>query len=227
MEKQDQLVDKTLRVLAQAGILDHVLIIGSWCAHFYKDYFSKIDYNPRIRTRDIDFLLSSRPTFKPATNLANILKSLGFETEFFGNGYMKLENVELSIEFLIPEVGPSRDKPYSVPSLKFNAQPLRHLSFLWNNPIECFVGKTRVYLPHPSDFSLQKLIVAHQRKKRDKAQKDRECAFEIIQALIASSETKRLIKSFVTLTKKEQKIVQSELEKSDLKNIITLFKESL
>lgn len=64
MEKsQYKLCMKTLRCLSDAGVLDELLLIGSWCVPFYKAYFSGITYFTEIRTRDIDFLV---PVFRGA-----------------------------------------------------------------------------------------------------------------------------------------------------------------
>lgn len=61
MEKQPELVIKVLKRMSEAGILDHILLIGSWCTSFYKDYFKGTDYAPTIKTRDIDFSDGLRP----------------------------------------------------------------------------------------------------------------------------------------------------------------------
>ena len=45
------------------GILNKILIIGSWCLSFYQDYFKGTDYRPIIKTRDIDFVVPLNPKF--------------------------------------------------------------------------------------------------------------------------------------------------------------------
>lgn len=57
MEKQYDLCLEVLRRLQKVGVLREVMIIGSWCIYFYRNYFSDIDYTSSIRTRDIDFLV--------------------------------------------------------------------------------------------------------------------------------------------------------------------------
>ena len=177
-----------LKRLADAGVLEGVLLIGSWCAGFYKEYFKDPEYNPRIRTRDIDFLLPIRPRFKSKVDLEELLGPLGFEMEFYGKGYMKLESDELALEFLIPEVGPHKEKPHEVPALKFNAQPMRHMSTLWRSPVRVNIDGIDVILPHPADFCVQKLVIAGRRKgaSREKGEKDRQTAFEVLDSLLKS-----------------------------------------
>jgi hypothetical protein len=170
VERQNKLVIQILTLLQNAGILDQVLLIGSWCAAFYKYYFSSIEYHPAIRTRDIDFLIPARHKFKRKLDLENVLKPLGFEIEFFAEGYMKLESEDLSIEFLTPEIGRSRTGPFRSPS-KTQRATLKAPSLLMRNPVMVKIGSVLVRLPHPADYALQKLIISGQRKRSAKAER--------------------------------------------------------
>jgi hypothetical protein len=213
VERQNKLVRDILKILSDAGVLNGVLLIGSWCASFYKGYFRDPEYNPRIKTRDIDFLLPIRPRFKSKVDLEELFTPLGFEIEFYGKGYMKLESEELALEFLIPEVGPHREKPHDVPALKFNAQPLRHISSLWRSPVTVNVDGIDVTLPHPADFCVQKLIIAGKRKgaSGEKAEKDRQTAFEVLDALLKGNGLRGLKKAIERISASERKSVLSEL----------------
>ena len=206
----------------QAGILDHVLLIGSWCTSFYKQYFSKVEFNPIIRTRDIDFLVNARPKFKGNVDLEEILRPLGFEVEFFGKGYMKLESDELSIEFLVPEFGRDHEKPLPLPALKLNAQPLRHLELLWRKPITVKTSNISIKLPHPVDYALQKLVIVTKRKKAEKAEKDRQGAFAVLDAVMESGELAEFKLAMKNLSKKELKTVIAELERAGRKDLLSL-----
>lgn len=220
MEKQSSTVLKTLRIMSEAAILDNVLLIGSWCAYFYKQYFKKVEYNPIIKTRDIDFLVNVRPKFSKQVDLEKLLKPIGFEIEFFGKGYMKLESEELVIEFLVPEIGRPSEKPLPLSALKLNAQPLRHLEILWRNPIKIAVSGIPVRLPHPADYLLQKLIIAGLRKKSDKAEKDRQSAFAVLDALIENNEFPEFHKATKYLSKKELGVVTKELQQVGRESIL-------
>lgn len=205
--------------MSEAGILDNVLLIGSWCSYFYKQYFLKVEYNPAIKTRDIDFLVNTRPKFSKSVDLEELLKPIGFEIEFFGHGYMKLESEELAIEFLVPETGRPADKPLSLPALKLNAQPLRHLGILWRNPIKVAVSDITIRLPHPVDYLLQKFIIAGRRKKSDKAEKDRQSATAVLDAVIENGELPEFNKAIKQLSKKELKKVTEELSRAGRESV--------
>lgn len=206
--------------MANAGILDNVLLIRSWCANFYSDYFSDQDYIPRIKTRDIDFLTTARPSFPNKVDFEDLLSHLGFEVNFFGEGYMKLESEELILEFLTPEVGRARGKPVPIKDLKFNAQPLRHLSMLWRDPIKMIIADVKVRLPHPADYMFQKLISSSKRKRSDKALKDREIAIEVLRALLEKDEKQSITDSLNNLSRAERKLIMQELCDSEYSKVI-------
>lgn len=216
MERQNKLVRDVLKILSEEGVLDNVLLIGSWCAGFYRAYFKDPEYNPRIKTRDIDFLLPIRPRFRKKIDLEHLLSPLGFEVEFYGKGYMKLESDELALEFIIPEVGPHKEKPHDVPALKFNAQPLRHISLLWRKPVTVNVDGIDVRLPHPADFCVQKLITVGKRKgtNKDKMEKDRQAAFEVLDILMKGDGITELKNSIRKISTSERKAVLAELNKA-------------
>lgn len=206
MAKQPDLVIKILKRMSEACLLHHMLLIGSWCTSFYKDYFNGADYAPIIRTRDIDFLVRRRYRFPKQVDLADLMADLGFEVGFTGNsGYMNLENEELILEFLVPEAGPTTDKPYPLPDLKFNAQPLRHLAMLWRDPIAVETSGFEVKIPHPADYCLHKLIIFSRRKTADKKEKDLHSALQVLDALLEKEGEKNLKKAFAPLSKNEQK----------------------
>ena len=75
MEKTYDLCLEVLERLQKSGILDGMIIIGSWCQYFYKTYFSKVDYSSSIRTRDIDFLVPV-PLISAAPSRLTIPKSV-------------------------------------------------------------------------------------------------------------------------------------------------------
>lgn len=220
MEKQSKLIVNILKILHNAGVLDRVLLIGSWCAGFYRNYFADIDYNPVIKTRDIDFLVSKKPHFPKNVDLEKLFVPLGFEIEFYGKGFMKLESEELAIEFLAPEVGRPKEKPHPLPQLHFNAQPLRHLSILWRDPVTINIEGIRVRLPHPADFCLQKLVVAGKRKSSDKALKDRQTAFSVLEAIVRKNALAGFKAALKNLSPKERNTVTRIIQQSEYSYIL-------
>ena len=146
-KKQYELCIEVLRRLEKSKLLNNIVLIGSWCIPFYKEYFSNIAYTSSIRTRDIDFLVPNPAKIKIKVDLPNLLKDLGFIVGFYGRkGYIKLEHPELIIEFLVPDRGRGIDRPYPLTQLGLNAQALRFLDFLSASPIHLNIEGVSVSL---------------------------------------------------------------------------------
>jgi hypothetical protein len=134
VEKRYALFLEVLRRFQAAGLLKELILIGSWCQHFYRSYFAGLRYTPTIRTRDMDFLVPVPLRIKNKVDVEELLRNEGFVVTFSGGaGYMKLMHPELIVEFLVPEKGRGSDKPYPLPQLSMNAQPLRFLDYLLQN----------------------------------------------------------------------------------------------
>jgi len=55
-KNQYNLCIEVLKRFENAGIMSNVILIGSWCIPFYKQYFSGVKYISAIKTRDMDIL---------------------------------------------------------------------------------------------------------------------------------------------------------------------------
>jgi len=55
MTKQNNLFIATLDALHKSGAFEYIILIGSWCHHFYRVYFNNAPEIPVVRTMDIDF----------------------------------------------------------------------------------------------------------------------------------------------------------------------------
>lgn len=200
-KKQYDLCLEILRRFHKEGILDDLILIGSWCVYFYADYFRGTPYidQATVRTRDIDFLVDNPANIKREVDIPSLLKDLGYVTIYKGSkGYIKLDHPELILEFLVPEKGKGSHKPHPLPKLGLNAVALRFLTFLSQNTIRIKVENFYITLPHPANFALHKLIIFQRRLKEDKAIKDRNTAIEILKALInkgEATEVKRILRA--------------------------------
>ncbi len=224
-KKQSDLCLEILRRFHGAGILDDLILIGSWCVYFYKEYFSNVSYidQAAIRTRDIDFLIDKPAKIKHAVNIPELLKDLGFVTILKGReGYVKLDHPDLMLEFLVPEKGKGTDKPVPLTKLGMNAVALRFLSLLTDNIIKIKVEYFNISMPHPANFALHKLIIFQRRFKEEKAIKDRNAAIDILKALINKGETENLKHVFNSMIPKWQKKVIKGLQEAKEKDILNI-----
>ncbi|MFA5063436.1 MAG: GSU2403 family nucleotidyltransferase fold protein [Candidatus Omnitrophota bacterium] len=163
---QYDLCIEVLSRLDKVGALKNLVLVGSWCIPFYKEYFSGSKYVTSITTRDVDLLVPLPLGIKAKVDLEDLLKDLGFILGFKGpQGYIKLEHPDLVLEFLVSEKGAGLDQPFKLPELGVNAQRLRYLNLLTSKLINVKIGSLRINLPHPAVFALHKLIVSKERKK--------------------------------------------------------------
>ena len=222
MEKtQYDLCVEVLARLDRAGVLKNIVLVGSWCTLFYKEYFGKTKYKVSLKTRDIDLLIPQPTTIKAKTDVAELLKDLGFVIGFTGSkGYIRLEHPQLIVEFLVPERGRGSDKPYSLPQLGLNAQALRFLEFLDQNTITSKVGQITITLPHPANFALHKLLILTRRATPEKQAKDKDTAITILKALIDKGQSGLIKDAFYTMPRKWQSKVTKQLTDITEKKIL-------
>ena len=213
MEKKT--FDLSLEVLKRfekAGILKHVVLIGSWCIYFYKYYFKHKDYSTYIRTKDIDFLIPLPYKLDKEINVFALIEDLGFlEGYKSSKGYIKLEHPDLTIEFLVPERGRGHNKPYSIPQLAINAQPLRFLDFLIDNTVSINANNLHIKVPHPAAYALHKFIIFKRRRKIDKRDRDIEGALRVFRELLRHKQYSAINRIFKKMHLKWQKKVIANL----------------
>lgn len=223
MQKKYALFLNVLQKFSDAGVLDDVILVGSWCMYFYQRYFPHGVYHPSIRTTDIDFLVPRPSRLKKKIYLPSLLEKEGFILTFNSQGYMRMEHPELIVEFLVPERGKGTDKPYPLPSLGINAQALRFLDYLAEHAIIIESENLKIKLPHPAAFGLHKLIVMQRRKKKEKAEKEQREALGVLRTLIAQGEADAIRAMFNDIPAPwRKKVIQAlrTTEETDILNIL-------
>ncbi len=219
---------KVLTLLQQEGLLDHLIIAGSWCLYFYKYYYNKRQPIATLRTRDIDFFIPAPREINIEIDLPELLESLGFKIDFQGRaGYIRFVHPELFIEFLVPEKGRAVNKPYTLKKLKINAQALRFLEILQLKTIQVNIKDIELALPHPACFVLQKLIVYKRRPKKDKRDRDIEQIRRVLTFIQKQDETDSLIEVYSKLHQKWQKKIISNLKEIEQINVVELLEANL
>lgn len=211
-KKQYKVCIEVLRRLKLFGVLPQMVLIGSWCIPFYKEYLGG-NISP-IRTRDLDFLVPTPVKTNKIVDIPDLLKDLGFIQEIgYPQGYMKLIHPELIVEFLVPERGRGIDRPYQLPQFGVNAQALRFLDLLLQNTIVVEFGGIHIVLPHPACFAVHKLVVSLRRANADKSEKDRNVAISILKILLKKEQKENVAEAFNGLPSRWQNKVITLLER--------------
>lgn len=211
-KKKYDLCLEVLRRMKKEGLLDKIMLVGSWCIVLYEDYFKGKSILPVIRTRDLEFLFPVPLDLDRKTDLYDLLKDLGFVLDYKGEqGYIIFQHPDLILEFLVPARGKESDKPFPLDQLGINAQALRFMDALARNPIQILFNDVTVTLPHPVDFALHKLLIAGRRKERTKAEKDRAQAIALLIALNDSGEIGTIRTVYDAMPKSWGKTIKREL----------------
>lgn len=218
----EELCLEVLKRLDKAGVLQDIILVGSWCVYFYKDHFPEMGLLSRIRTRDMDFLIPTPLKIRTTINMADILKDLGFIMDFQGEGHVRLTHPELIIDFLVAEKGRGWNGPYPIKALGITAQPLRFLNLLLDNPITLKSHGILLKLPHPINYAFQKLIISNRRKNLEKKAKDRIQAIEVLRAIIEKGEGVRVKQTFQKFPPKWRKSILDSLKAMDAQELSEL-----
>lgn len=222
MASQSELCREVLSRMKDAGILEHLVLVGSWCLPAYRGYFTGTGRVRVVRTRDLDFLVPTPSTLRAKVDMAELLDDLGFIAGHRGvQGYMILEHPELSVEFLVPERGRGNSRAVMLPMLGVSAQPLRFMDVALMKVITAELHGVAVRVPHPACFVLHRLLVAPRRRKEEGRLRDVEIAVHVMDLLNAKGETLSASTIFGDFPASWQKTIIRELRQANRNDLVT------
>ena len=76
-KEQESAFWNTIKAFKELGILQNIMIIGSWAEYLYTDLF-RTDFYPNLRTRDVDFFYRNINIPKEKIPLIQKLKEIGY-----------------------------------------------------------------------------------------------------------------------------------------------------
>ena len=161
-----------IKLLHDNGILEHVIVIGSWAEYLYSQSGLLEGFYANLRTLDIDFLIRNMRRPAGSVSIVALAKEAGYtiETDIL-DGVTKIYTPDLmEIEFLIHQQGAGQESVLRT-SLGVNAQALRHLSLLRDNSVRVNLFDMDILVPEPEAYVLHKMIINGERGK--KTEKDR------------------------------------------------------
>ena len=210
-EKQFRVLLEILEKFQSAGILQEMMLVGSWCLYFYHLEFKEADAFPAVRTLDVDFLIPHHRGLRNEANVPELLKAMGFVSTFNrSSGLIVYDHEDLRVEFLVPEWGKGCDKPQEVKKLHVKAVALRYLDLLMDYPRSISYHELRIKVPEPTVFALHKFIISARRLNKEKAKKDLEMAVGLLDFLYTKpAEVGRIKSIFRTIPKKRLQAVLS------------------
>ncbi|OGP23917.1 MAG: hypothetical protein A2X87_04225 [Deltaproteobacteria bacterium GWC2_42_51] len=167
IDTQAVTVKEILRLFSQHKI--NALLIGSYCLSAYREALSlKL---PTIKTQDVDFLIPY-PYKGKKVDIESIFSDLGFSLGFNPDGSTYFTNGTFKIEFLTPEKGKGTDKAIPIKELGINAEPLRYLQMLFDEPLNIKRQGLAYSVPNPWVFAFHKILIMKSRRDSSKKEKD-------------------------------------------------------
>jgi hypothetical protein len=192
VEKEHNLFLSILISLSRVEVLRDIILIGGWCPLVYREYFGNPVEISMQRTADLDILIPNPPLIHKEVDVSLILKALGFDRKVsLIDGYEKYVHPDLEVEFLTPERGRGREKPYAIEKLHINAQGLRYLDLIQSHVMKTSFRGISLNVPEPSAYVLHKFIVSGRRKESFKKEKDIETARQIGEYLLDREDQKK------------------------------------
>jgi hypothetical protein len=207
VEKENDLFLTILIRLDKEEVLRDIILIGGWCPLVYKEYFGNPVEISMQRTADLDILIPNPPRIHKDVDVSLLLEKLGFDRKVsLLDGYEKYVHPDLEVEFLTPERGRGRGKPYTIDKLHINAQGLRYLDLMQSHTMKTSYSGISINVPEPAAYVLHKFIVSDRRKKPFKREKDIETARQLGEYLLdQESQKNKMREVYLTMPEKWKK----------------------
>lgn len=174
-------------LLEEKGVLEKLILTGSWGVVLYRKFFKAPGVYPAIRTRDVDFIVPENFEISEKVDVAELLKDLGFIVEINrADNFMRLMHPALIVEFLVTRKGRGSKKAREIKPLGVTALPLRYLNYLESKVVIIEFEGLRVKVPDPAVFALHKLTIMNRRKSREKKEKDKRQAKSVLAFLLTN-----------------------------------------
>jgi len=199
-----------LETFKTEGLLQHVMLIGSWAEYIYQNCFES-GFKANLRTTDVDFLYHNlrRPIGK-SIDIKRALGDKGFvysENRLSGVGKFVKDNV-LDIEFLIRVLGEGDPQHRKIPSIGVVGIGLRDVNMLASYPLVLDVRGYTIIVPEPEIYVLHKSLISSKRKKSEKREKD----IQSVRNLIPHINRERMNELLSKLPAKQRAVIKSVSE---------------
>jgi hypothetical protein len=214
VEEKYELLAAVLKELQEKGVLDGLVIVGSWCQYYYRILFDNAPEIPLLRTLDIDFLVPNPSRFTTNVDVSALLNQLGFDNDFdHMTGLVKYVHPDLEIQFLTPASGRAKDTPCEIKQLNINAESLTYMKMLQDYKFSMTHKGLTLWLPEPEAYTLHKILISIKRKDPAKKEKDLMAAKSIGELCLEYETRKERLKTiYVHLPKKWQRTISSVLK---------------
>jgi len=160
--------------MQDAGILKHLVLVGSWCQDFYRYQYGNPKEIPATKTMDADILIPRHiPKVNPPVDIVAIMKRNDFIFEISRtSGLYIFNHPSLKVEFLTDPGAKSEELIRHFQDLGVSAQELHYMSLPLAYHYPLTYKHITINIPEPEAFALHKLIISQKRTNKEKAEKD-------------------------------------------------------
>lgn len=220
-KEQEEAFWLTIKAFKEIGLLQHVMIIGSWAEYLFPPLF-ETDFMPNLKTRDVDFFYKNINIPKEKINVVQKLKDIGYVyDEVDGVSRFYKEDL-LELEFLTRVLGAGTEGKMDIKPLGITSEGLRVINILSNftREIEVTGSDGEAYtitIPEPAVYVIQKILTNPIREPQEKKAKDIVAVKELLYHIEKSREHKiKLNEVYKTLSLKQSKIVKQVCKENQI-----------
>ena len=200
MNDNDYEIYRILQILNEENMLSNIILIGSWCMFFYEKLFE--DFEPLIRTVDIDFFVPNPKRIRCKNNIIKTLQSINFDflVDAITNKSKFISPDGFELEFMT-KLNRNGLSVVKIGNTGVYAEALSYLDLYCKSHIQFEYKGLLVNVASPESYVLQKLLINNQRK--GKKEKDVESIKYILNFInmskVYNNSLKELLKQYCLL----------------------------
>lgn len=215
-KEQQQAFWGTIGVLHELNVLPYIMLIGSWAEYLYPYLFDS-EFEPNIRTRDIDFFYRNLKLPDKPVKFVEAMKQNGFlyEVDTISEVAKFFKEDLLEIEFLTKVIGSGSQSVYLIKGLGIKAEGLRIINILDDYATEVTVNGYTIAVPLPAAYVVQKLLANPTRVPASKKEKDIASVLNLLPHIIKSEKHKQDLQRVILSLSSKQRKVLDEVTKAN------------
>lgn len=204
-----------LKTLEKDNILKDLILIGSWSLLFYDKIF--LDFEPQVRTTDLDFYVPNAKSIVSNGGLINSLKALNYEmlSDSLTNKttFASIDGFELEFLTNLTRDGLSCVK---LGNTGIFAESLSYVNIFSGNFIEVEYNGLNVKVASPASYILQKLLI-NDKRPESKRLKDLDSIKHVLLFVNASQKSKYELQAlYESLPKKWKRKISKIANENDI-----------
>lgn len=207
-------LNEVIKAFSDAGFIDDVVLIGSWCLSFYNEIFE--GFMPSVRTTDIDFYVPDSKRAN-ASALSDSLQAINYDhfQDCLTNKSRFVSPDGFEIEFLA-KLNKAGLSCVRLGSSGVFAESLSYVDIFGSNYVELLRNGIKVKVASPSAFVIQKILINDRRGP--KSEKDADAIDYVLSFIgISRKSSEEFYELYDKLPRKWKKAVEEYINRRKVK----------